>query len=155
MAQVLIRLGLNLCLEKRKEKLEPNESCQFGKTGGFSFGHSDQNRNNFIDGLLSHVLLKFALVELFVHLSLKVVETFLGAFSEIFFFVSKHEKEIFQDLRQVWQEINSDDLIEIGNPLYEKLPDTGAHGLDLNLNYPHEFLDVEFFMNDFRSRTES
>lgn len=127
MAQVLIRLGLNLCLEKRKKKLEPNESCQFGKTGGLPFGHSDQNRNNFIDGLLSHILLKFALVKLFVHLSLKIVETFFSAFSEIFFFVSKHEKEIFQDLRQVRQEIDSDDLIKIGNPLDEKLPDTGTH----------------------------
>jgi hypothetical protein len=40
---VLIWLGLNLSFEKRKEKFEPNESGQFGKTGGFSFGHSDQN----------------------------------------------------------------------------------------------------------------
>jgi hypothetical protein len=94
-------------------------------------------------------------MELFVHLPLKVVETLFSAFSKIFFFVSEHEKEVFQDLRQVRQEINSDDLIEIGNPLNKKLPDTGAHGLYLNLDDPHELLDIELFVNDFRRRTES
>jgi hypothetical protein len=94
-------------------------------------------------------------MELFVHFSLKIVQTLFSTFPEIFLLITKHKKEIFQNLRQVSQQINSDNFVKIGDPLDEELPDTWAHRLNLDLDNPHEFFDVKFLVNDLRRRTES
>ena len=70
---VLIWFSLNLCFEKGKEQLKPYESREFGKAGRFPFGYSDQDRDDFVDSLFSHVLLEFTLMKLLIHLSFKVI----------------------------------------------------------------------------------